>query len=90
MVVVKNLNSFFHVVFPCTGSQREVEEGFVGMQRELVHGINGRKIIQDEEKDGAAQSTRLILTGSSINFLGSFLRNLRSFGQIETSQNEVL
>lgn len=60
MVLIQVLNSLLQFRTPLTLLNGHDEQFYVGIQRELVHGIYAAHVIQDKEQDGGSLGRRSV------------------------------
>lgn len=52
MEIIEILNTVLQLLRAATLLQADKEEVAVGIKAKLVHGVNGRKVVQDKVEDG--------------------------------------
>ena len=60
MVVIEVGDPLLQLVAAGALLHAEVEQVYVGVQGELVHGVDAAHVVQHEEQDGGAQRTRTV------------------------------
>ena len=78
VVGIEGVHTFLDVVFLGAVLQRQTKERFVGLERKLVHRVDRRQIVEDEEEHGTAQRTRLVRTRRRIDLSRRRFRHLKT------------
>lgn len=58
MVAVEVGDPFLQLVAALALTDAQLEQVYVGIQRELVHGVHAAQVVQDGEEDGSSLGTR--------------------------------